>query len=236
MNDTLPQKSKILLVEDEESLAIGLTFNLSEEGYQVTWVADGRKALEQIRSEKYDLVLLDIMLPYVDGFEVARQIRLKDPRLPILILTARTGTQDRVKGLEFGADDYLAKPFHLQELLLRVKGMLRRKNWYRRTSEDLPRYRIGAAEINFQRLTCKNAEGEIQLTEREAMVLKYLIEHKGKVVSRRELLENVWSISGEVETRTIDNFIARLRKYIEPDPSNPVHIKSIRGSGYILTD
>jgi DNA-binding response OmpR family regulator len=236
MNNTIPQKTKILLVEDEESLAVGLTFNLSEEGYEVIWVADGRKALEQIHSETYDLVLLDIMLPYVDGFEVARQIRLKDPKLPILILTARTGAQDRVKGLEFGADDYLAKPFHLQELLLRVKGMLRRKNWYLRTSEELPRYRIGSAEINFERLTCENTEGEIQLTEREAMVLKYLIENKGKVVSRRDLLENVWSISGEVETRTIDNFIARLRKYIEPDPSNPVHIKSIRGSGYIFND
>jgi len=228
--------SKILLVEDEESLAIGLIFNLSEEGYNVDWVPDGRKALEYINTGTYDLVLLDIMLPYLDGFKVAEHVRIKDPQMPILILTARTSAQDRIKGLEAGADDYLAKPFHLQELLLRVQGMLKRKNWYGKSAVKTPVYRIGSNEINFDNLTCMSGEDVFQLTVREAMVLKYLIEHKGKVVSRRELLENVWCISGEIETRTIDNFIARLRKYLEPNPAQPIYIKSIRGTGYIFTD
>ena len=228
--------SRILLVEDEESLAIGLKFNLSEEGYYVDWVPDGRKALEYLNTATYDLVLLDIMLPYLDGFKVAEQMRIKDPQMPILILTARTGAQDRIKGLEAGADDYIAKPFHLQELLLRVQGMLKRKNWYRKSAVETPVYRIGSKEINFDNLTCRTGEDVLQLTVMEAMVLKYLIEHKGKVISRKDLLENVWGISGEVETRTIDNFIARLRKYLEPDPARPVYIKSVRGTGYMFID
>jgi two-component system alkaline phosphatase synthesis response regulator PhoP len=236
MNNYPAGGNSILLVEDEESLAIGLKFNLSEEGYEVDWVPDGRKALEYIGRYTYDLVLLDIMLPYVDGFEVAEQIRVNDPQMPILILTARTGAQDRIKGLASGADDYLAKPFHLQELLLRVKGMLKRKNWYKKAADEIPRYRIGSADVNFDNLTCNSGGDVHQLTVREAMVMKYLIENRGKVVSRKELLENVWSISSDIETRTIDNFIARLRKYIEPDPANPVHIKSVRGSGYIFSD
>ena len=230
------QGSKILLVEDEESLAVGLIYNLSEEGYKVDWVADGRQALAYNQNYTYDLVLLDIMLPYIDGFEVAEQIRKKDPQIPILILTARTSARDKIKGLEAGADDYLAKPFHLQELLLRVKGMLKRKNWYRKATSDLPAYRIGKNDINFENLTCTGGEEVIHLTVREAMVLKYLIENKGKVVSRKALLENVWSISTEIETRTVDNFIARLRKYLEEDPTRPVYIKSIRGTGYIFSD
>ena len=236
MNKKTIKSSKILLVEDEESLAVGLIYNLSEEGYKVDWVADGRQALVSHQNNTYDLVLLDIMLPYIDGFEVAEQIRKKDPQIPILILTARTSASDKVKGLEAGADDYLAKPFHLQELLLRVKGMLKRKNWYRNATNNLPAYRIGKNDINFENLTCTGGEEVIHLTVREAMVLKYLIENKGKVVSRKALLENVWSISTEIETRTIDNFIARLRKYIEEDPTRPVYIKSIRGTGYIFSD
>ena len=228
------QRLKILLVEDEESLAAGLIYNLSEEGFDVDWVADGREALNRFNSLSYEMVLLDIMLPYIDGFEVAEQIRIKDPQMPILILTARTSAQDKVKGLEAGADDYLTKPFHLQELLLRVKGMLRRKTWYKKSTDSLPSYQIGASLINFEILTCVRGSETIQFTVREAMVLKYLIEHRGNIVSRKELLENVWSISTEVETRTVDNFIARLRKYLETDPTRPEYIKSIRGRGYIF--
>jgi DNA-binding response OmpR family regulator len=228
--------SKILLVEDEESLAIGLEYNLSQEGYQVDRAADGRKAVELIASCEYDLVILDIMLPYLDGFHVAKVVREKFPQMPILILTARTGIKDRVKGLEIGADDYLTKPFHLQELLLRLQGMLKRKMWYKTLAQVAPVYRFGGNEINFENLSCITRSGKIQLTVREAMVLKYLIEHKGKVVTRMELLENVWNINSEVETRTVDNFIVRLRKYFESDPAKPVFIKSIRSAGYIFSD
>jgi DNA-binding response OmpR family regulator len=228
--------SKILLVEDEESLAIGLEYNLSREGYQVDRAADGRKAVELIESCEYDLVVLDIMLPYLDGFQVAKVVREKSPQMPILMLTARTGVRDRVKGLEIGVDDYLTKPFHLQELLLRLRGMLKRKMWYKTLVRVDPVYSFGDNEINFENLSCRTRSGNIQLTVREAMVLKYLIEHKGKVVTRTELLENVWNINSEVETRTVDNFIVRLRKYFESDPAKPVFIKSIRSAGYIFSD
>lgn len=228
--------SKILLVEDEESLAIGLEYNLSEEGYQVQWAADGRRALDFIEREEFDLIILDIMLPYIDGYEVTKKVKEKYPQLPVLILTARTRAKDRVKGLEAGADDYLTKPFHLKELLLRVQGMLKRKTWYKAVSDNMPVYRFGENEINFENLRCRTAKQEFHLTVHEAMMLKYLIDNKGKIVSRKELLENVWNINSEIETRTVDNFIVRLRKYLEPDPEKPVYIKSVRSVGYIFND
>lgn len=227
-----PQNSRILIVEDEESLALGLEFNLREEGYQVERVPDGRQALEQVHTQPFDLVILDIMLPYVDGFQVAREIRTRWPQMPILMLTARTAAKDRIKGLEIGADDYLTKPFHLQELLLRVKGMLRRKQWYQDQTGVPLLFRFGENTIDFQTLEANTPEGRFQLTPREAMLLKCLIEHQGSIVSRKFLLEKVWDILAEVETRTVDTFIARLRKYFEVDPKNPVFIKSIRGAGY----
>ena len=228
--------SRILLVEDEDSLAIGLEYNLTSEGYQVTRAADGRQAAKLVTAAEFDLVILDIMLPYLDGFELAALIRSKSPQLPILILTARTGVKDRLKGLELGADDYLAKPFHLQELLLRLQGMLKRKMWYKDLSVIAGIYRVGQAEINFENLTATRDDQEIHLTLREAMVLKYLIENKGKIISRQEILEKVWKQAPDIETRTVDNFIVRLRKYFEPDPENPVYIKSIRGAGYMFVD
>jgi DNA-binding response OmpR family regulator len=236
MNDLAGKQSSILLVEDEESLAIGLKFNLSEEGYRVDWVTDGQQALQRLKQQKYDLVILDIMLPYVDGYQVTEHIRRNDVQLPILILTARTGAKDRVKGLEAGADDYLTKPFHLEELMLRVKRMLKRTLWYQTAAGVDPVYRVGHAEINFKNLICTSPTGSYQLTVREAMVLKYLIEHQDQIVSRQELLENVWGITSDVETRTVDIFISRLRKHLEEDPSHPVFIKSVRGAGYIFTN
>jgi len=231
----MPGDKLILLVEDEESLAAGIEYNLSREGYQVMLAPDGKKALECCESTEFDLIILDIMLPYVDGFEVARRIRDRSPQLPILMLTARTAARDRVKGLEIGADDYMAKPFHLKELLLRVRGMLRRKEWYRSSVVSAPVVRFGGNEIRFDDMTLRNGEKTIRLTPHEAMVLKYMVDRRDKVVSRKELLENVWQIPGHVETRTVDNFILRLRKIIEPDPSNPVFIKSIRSAGYLFT-
>jgi DNA-binding response OmpR family regulator len=227
--------SIILLVEDEETLAVGLEYNLTEEGYVVKWAKNGREALDFYAAEKFDLVILDIMLPYIDGFEIAERISSSDPQMPILMLTARTESADRIKGLEKGADDYLTKPFHLDELLLRVKGMLKRKSWYKSASEKQPVYRFGNNEINFENLNCRHGENELRLTPQEAMVLRYLVERKGEIVTRKKLLENVWHLNPEIETRTVDIFIARLRKYFENDPANPVYFKSIRGAGYIFS-
>jgi len=235
MSKSNKHSKTILLVEDEETLAIGLEYNLSAEGFRVELVNDGKKALLCIESSNYDLIILDIMLPYVDGFEIAKQVRLRDPQVPILFLTARTDAKDRIKGLKIGADDYLTKPFHLDELLLRVKGMLRRKSWYTNSTDNVPVYQFGKNEVNFQNYSCIAGEQKIQLTAHEAMLLKYLVEHQDKIVSRRELLQEVWQTNSEIETRTVDNFIVRLRRYFEPDPNNPVYIKSIRGKGYIFS-
>ena len=228
--------SRILLVEDEETLAVGLEYNLTEEGYLIKWARNGRDAIELFKKEKFDLIILDIMLPYLNGFEVAEIIRKADPQIPVLMLTAKTESDDKVKGLEKGADDYMTKPFHLQELLLRVKGMLKRKMWYKTSTVLQPVYKFGNNEIDFENLNCKNGIREFKLTQREAMVLKYLIEKSGKIVTRKELLENVWHISSEVETRTVDNFIVRLRKYFEPEPNNPIYFKSIRSAGYTFNE
>jgi len=228
--------SRILLVEDEETLAVGLEYNLSEEGYIVSWAKDGKQALDFYEHQKFDLIILDIMLPYYSGFEIIQKIRQKSPQIPILILTARTEVKDKLKGLEMGSDDYLTKPFHLPELLLRIRGMLKRKNWYASTSFIPSIYRFGVNEINFENLSCQHGERTFRLTAQEAMVLKYLIEHKGTIVSRKEMLENVWNVDSEIETRTVDNFIVRLRKYFEPDPTKPVYIKSVRSVGYMFSD
>lgn len=228
--------SKILLVEDEETLALGLEFNLTDEGYYVQWAKDGKQALVLFELKEYDLIILDIMLPFYNGFEIAKFVRTKKPQIPILMLTARTTPEDKVMGLETGADDYMTKPFHLDELLIRIKGMLKRKMWYKSSSLNQPVYKFGNNEIDFENLNAKCASKKIILTQREAMLLKYLIENKGKIVSRKELLENVWHVSSEIETRTVDNFIARLRKYFEPDPNNPRYIISIRSAGYTFKD
>ena len=176
------------------------------------------------------------MLPFIDGFEIAQRIRDVSPQMPILMLTARTAAVDKIRGLELGADDYLTKPFHLKELMLRVKGMLKRKMWYMQTASTVPKYKFGRNEVDFENLTAHNGREHIQLTQQEAMVLKYLIDNKNKIVSRKELLEKVWHTNPDIETRTVDNFIVRLRKYFEPDPSEPVYIKSVRGAGYTFAE
>ena len=226
--------SKLLLVEDEEGLGEGILFNLQQEGYTVDWARDGQQALDFFSTDRPDLIVLDIMLPKIDGFEVARRIRRESPQLPILMLTARTALEDRLHGFELGADDYMTKPFHLDELLARIRGMLRRKQWYTEATQQSEVFRFGKNEINFSDLSCHTAERTFQLTAHEAMVMKYLIQNRGKIISRAELLENVWNITSSVETRTVDNFIARLRKYFEPDTRHPVYIRSIRSKGYIF--
>jgi two-component system alkaline phosphatase synthesis response regulator PhoP len=229
-------QSNILLVEDEENLAHGLEYNLIEEGYVVTLAKDGREAIKLFDENEFDLIVLDIMLPYHNGFEIAKHIREKHPQMPILMLTARTQVEDRVKGLELGADDYLTKPFHLKELLLRIKGMLKRKRWYQKVVIENPIYKFGNNEINFENLKCLKGENRFQLTSYEAMIMKDLIENKDKVVTRKELLENVWNMNPDIETRTVDNFIMRLRKHFEDDPSNPKHIVSVRSAGYMFNE
>ena len=236
MSEEHLNKSKILLVEDEENLALGLEYNLSEEGYNVVWAKDGREAIKYFDENEFDLIVLDIMLSYFNGFEIAKHIREKHPQMPILMLTARTQIEDRVKGLELGADDYLTKPFHLKELLLRIKGMLKRKSWYQKVVIENPFYKFGDNEINFENFKCIKGKKEFQLTSYEAMIMKYLIENKDKVVTRKELLENVWNMNPDIETRTIDNFIVRLRKHFEDDPSNPKYIVSVRSAGYMFNE
>jgi DNA-binding response OmpR family regulator len=233
-NDLILQGSRILVVEDEETLAVGLEFNLSEEGYEVMVARDGKEALKLFDKHRFDLVILDIMLPIYDGFEVAKKMREKSLQIPIMILTALSAADDRIQGLEIGADDYITKPFHLKELLLRVKRMLRRKKWYRTVIAEHPYYQFGDNKINFEDLTCQSGEHRFQLTQLEALALRYLIDHKGKIVSRQELLQQVWEMNNAIETRTVDNFIARLRKYFEPDPTHPIYIKSVRGAGYVF--
>ena len=236
MNENQINENRILVVEDEESLAVGLEYNLTVEGYTVTVANDGRKALKYFSDREFDLVLLDVMLPYHDGFEIAQKMKEKNPQLPILMLTARSKVEDRLKGLEAGADDYLSKPFHLEELLLRIKGMLKRKNWYKEIIDEKPVYIFGNCEINFEDFSAKNKETEFRMTNQEALIMKYFIDHKGKVISRKELLENVWHLNPDIESRTVDIFISRLRKYFEEDPSNPQYIKSVRGAGYVFED
>lgn len=228
-------KQNILLVEDEDSLARGLEYNLTEEGYLVDWANNGKVAVEKFSKSIYDLIILDIMLPYLDGFEVAQKIRETDPQMPILMLTARANAVDKIKGLQIGADDYITKPFNLDELLLRVKGMLKRKKWYKNTISENPVFVFGKNEVHFEKLICFRENKEIPLTQKEAMILQYMVERKNNIITREELLENVWHVNPEIETRTVDNFIARLRKYFEDDPTHPVYIKSVRSVGYIFS-
>jgi DNA-binding response OmpR family regulator len=228
----MAEASKILLVEDDPHLAKGLQFNLEREGYEVFLVDNGSSALDQLREKDFDLIVLDLMLPGLGGLEVARTIRETNIRFPILMLTAKSSEKDREIGLEAGADDYLTKPFHLPELLLRIKGILRRSEWYKEPVHDQDIVRFSKMWINFRTGKVKGVDGEFYLTTKEALVMKLLVGKKGDVVSREELLEKVWGYDPQTETRTVDNFISRLRKYFEKRPQKPVHILTVREKGY----
>ena len=209
-------------------------FNLEAEGYSVTRVENGREALEQFLQSDVDLVILDIMLPFLNGFEVLESIRKKSPALPVLLLSARTAQQDKIKGLSIGADDYLTKPFHLEELLLRVRGMLRRNAWYRESLDRNTEYYFSGNRVNFKDLTCESRNGSFRLTPLEGALLKYFIDREGRIITREELLDRVWQIDSDTDTRTVDNFIMRLRKYFEEKPSEPVFFMNVRARGYIF--
>jgi len=228
-------KYRILLVEDEPSLCDTIKLNLELEGYTVQTAKDGKSALKSFKSERFNLIILDVMLPEMDGFTVCEAIRLENPEIPVLFLTAKNSSSDRVYGLKIGADDYLTKPFNLEELLLRVQNLLRRSV----KSLDSPAvsdYQIGEAKINFVSQEITKANETIHLTRKEALLLKLLIERRNEVVSREHILETVWGYDIYPSTRTIDNFMVSFRKYFETDPGNPQYFQSVRGIGYRFVD
>ena len=238
----MPINSKrILVVEDDPSLQKMLGMNLKADGYHVVCVGDGVDALEVIRNQRIDAVVLDVMLPVLDGFQVCTTMRLEGHKMPILFLTAKNSGPERVEGLKLGADDYLGKPFNVEELLLRLARLIEQS---RRSIEkdsvgsvgvalDIEVYKIGAGEVRFDKFQIKNHEGAIQqISKRESMLLKLLTSRVGDVVSREEILESVWGYSVYPSTRTIDNYLLGFRKYFEPNPKKPVYFHSVRGVGY----
>jgi two-component system, OmpR family, alkaline phosphatase synthesis response regulator PhoP len=228
--------AKLLLVEDEPNLARGIRENLEAEGYVVDLAVDGSTALDRMRAQDYALVVLDVMLPGLDGFTVCETARREGIDTPVLFLTAKGGANDRIRGLEAGGDDYLAKPFHLRELLLRVAAIMRRRSRFDALVGSRDMLRFGGNEFDFTSFRGRSWDGaEQQLTPKEAMILAELAKRDGRVVWREDLLERVWG--GEVlpSSRTIDNFIVRLRKRFEREPDRPRHFHTVRGVGYRFT-
>jgi DNA-binding response OmpR family regulator len=230
--------SRVLIVEDEEHLAVGLRLNLEAEGFAAEVEENGQVALDRLTgdSEQFDVVLLDVMLPGLDGFEVVRQLREAGEFVPVMLLTARSHTDDVLRGFEAGADDYLAKPFDLSILLARLQGLVRRRTWLRDSDgaghEEPAEFHFAGKQIDFGEQRLRWDGGEQPLTLMEATLLRYLVRHEGQTVSRKALLEEVWGVREDTDTRTVDNFIVRLRRYIEADPSHPVHLQTVRGVGY----
>ena len=227
---------KILIVEDEEHIADGLRFNIEAEGHEAEVAPDGETALDMMRTATYDAVVLDVMLPGIDGFGVARSMRAEENYTPILMLTARGRPQDVLQGFEAGTDDYLPKPFDLNIFLARLKGLLRRQQWTRVQSSapatPAEKFEINGKTIDFENLELITAEGVTHLTLMEMKLLRFLIENEGRTVSRKTILEDVWNLQEDTDTRAIDNFIVRLRKYLEDDPANPKIVRTVRGVGY----
>ena len=237
------EKKRILVIEDEVHIADGIRLNLSIQGYRVDVAADGITGLDKWRSWKPDLIVLDIMLPMIDGFSILKTIRREDERIPVLILSARGDTKDKVRGLRYGADDYIAKPFDLEEFLLRINRLIKKKRWYDsdRNDDDSvyemfegQTYTFGQNHIDFISYKADCAAGEIILTEQEIVLLKIFIANKGKPLSREMLLNSGWGYSKETTTRTVDNFIVRFRKYFEAQPKKPIYFISRRSVGYIF--
>ncbi|HEV7472473.1 MAG TPA: response regulator transcription factor [Pyrinomonadaceae bacterium] len=245
--------SAVLVVEDEQHLADGLRFNLEAEGYTVETVSDGEAALSLVLDERqrFDALVLDVMLPGKDGFTVAAELREAGHFVPVLMLTARGRPEDVLRGFESGADDYLPKPFELSVLLARLNALLRRREWFHQdktqeqtTGADSPaadekagneekeEFTFDDRVIDFNNLELRTSQQTIRLTLMEAQLLRYLVKHEGNVVSRKAILEKVWGLNEDTDTRAIDNFIVRLRKYIEDDPTKPVHLLTVRGVGY----
>ncbi|MFA5905122.1 MAG: response regulator transcription factor [Desulfobacula sp.] len=237
------EKKRILVIEDEAHIADGIRLNLSLHGYEIKVSADGIDGLGQWRSWKPELIILDIMLPMIDGFSILKTIRQEDEKIPVLILSARGDTKDKIKGLRYGVDDYLSKPFDLEEFLLRVERLLKKKAWYdNQTKEkesgrklfDGDQYEFGRNHIDFITFKARCMAGDIILTEQEIVLLKLFIANAGKPLSREILLNSGWGYAKDTTTRTVDNFIVRFRKYFEKNPKNPVHFISRRSVGYVF--
>jgi DNA-binding response OmpR family regulator len=240
MKDTY--KKRILIIEDDIHIAEGLKLNLSLQGYEVSIALNGTNGLKLWKEWNPQLIVLDIMLPGLDGLSILRHIRLEDEKLPVLIISAKGGPDDKIKGFSYGVDDYLAKPFNLEEFLLRIDRLIKRYSWIHNNDENVESYKneknykyvFGNNTIDFMTMTAIGVHGLIHLTDQEAKLLKLFIVNKGKALSRKVLLEVCWGYTGETTTRTVDNFIVRLRKYFENDPENPLYFKSIRSIGYIF--
>ena len=232
----------ILIVEDEQHLADGLRFNLELDGYKVKTVADGESALDLLLEQKidFDAIVLDVMLPGFNGFTVAKRLRDAGNYVPVLMLTARSRPEDVLRGFESGADDYLPKPFDLAVFLARLNGLLRRREWFQQEAvktktqeqEFNGEFVINGRTVDFHNLEIKYEGETTQLTLMEAKLLRHLIANTGQVVSRKSILEDVWELHEDTDTRAIDNFIVRLRRYLEDNPTSPKHILTVRGVGY----
>jgi DNA-binding response OmpR family regulator len=233
---------RVLLVEDEEHLAAGIRFNLELEGFEVETIGDGLRAVERVVPEEpppageavVDLVIMDVMLPGLDGFRIVERMRKAGNFTPVLMLTAKGLPEDVVQGLEVGADDYLPKPFDLPVLLARVKGLIRRRDWARGIAGEARTARVGRVEVDFRNFEIHRGCETVHLTLLEAMLLKLLVQRRGEVVTKAEILEKVWNMSPDTETRAIDNFVVRLRRHLESDPRAPRLIQTVRGVGYRL--
>ena len=234
--------NRVLIVEDEEHLAAGLKLNLEAEGFAADVEDNGEDALERliddggVGANAFDVVLLDVMLPGLDGFEVVRRLRAARRFVPVMLLTARSHTDDVLRGFEAGADDYLPKPFDLSILLARLQGLLRRRRWLHgeeagQAAED-DEYSFAGRHVDFRNQVLRRDRAEQPLTLMEATLLRYLVQHAGATVSRQTLLEEVWGVRQDTDTRTVDNFVARLRRYIETEPAHPRHLLTVRGVGY----
>ena len=225
--------ARILVVDDEEHLAAGIRENLQAEGYDTEVAHDGEQGLAKIRNGAFDLILLDVMMPKLDGLKVCEEIRADGLQTPVLFLTVKADPADRIRGLEAGGDDYLSKPFHLKELLLRVTAILRRTNWYNENTATLS---FGGNEVDFKTYQARAWDGsDHALTHKEAMILKVLAEQLGAIVPREDILDKVWGYEVFPSTRTIDNFIVRLRRRFERNPEAPEYFHTVRGVGYRFT-
>ena len=226
---------KILIVDDETHIAEGLRFNLELDDFEVSTAHDGEAALKILETENFDAIVLDVMMPKIDGFTVAKTLRERENFTPILMLTALGKPEDVLMGFESGADDYLQKPFELKVFIARINGLLRRREWFRKESETSKIDGIVSVNnrlIDFDNLELRSETDTIQLTLMEAKLLRYLIENEGQAVSRKTILEDVWDLHEDTDTRAIDNFIVRLRKYLEDTPEKPQILQTVRGVGY----
>ncbi|MDA1314873.1 MAG: response regulator transcription factor [Acidobacteria bacterium] len=227
--------SRVLIVEDEQHLAEGLRFNLEAEGYEVEVLDNGEDAFALLTAKPgaFDLVVLDVMLPGKDGFAVASELRQANQFVPILMLTARGRPEDVLQGFAAGADDYLPKPFELAILLARIRSLLRRREWLQPAQESDPNvFVVDGRTIDLNSLELRMGDETLRLTLMEAKLLRYLIEHEGRTVSRKTILQDVWDLHEDTDTRAIDNFIVRLRRYLEQEPTRPRHLLTVRGVGY----